>query len=52
MNYENRGVIGVTPESGAGKNRFPHDSRHNAVFETFEEFSKSWKDKDSIITTE
>lgn len=43
MNYENGRATGMTVAEGSGKNRFPHDSRHNAIFETYEEFSKIWK---------
>ena len=53
MNYENGTVTGVTIAKGATANNKPvYDSRHNAIFETFEEFSKTWKHKEKTIKTE
>lgn len=52
MNYENDRVIWASAEKEAAIKSVPHDSRHNAVFETFEEFSKSWKNKRLTIKTE
>ena len=44
MNYKNGAVTGVTIAKGATVNKKAvFDSRHNAIFETFEEFSKTWE---------
>ena len=54
MNYKNGAVTGVTIAKGATVNKKAvFDSRHNAIFETFEEFSKTWdKYKEKTIKTE
>ena len=54
MNYENGTVTGVTVGKGATvNNKSVYDSRHNAIFETYEEFSKTWeKYKEKTIKTE
>ena len=53
MNYENGRASGVTIAEGAKVNRDISDSKHNAIFETYEEFSKTWKkDNNPTIKTE
>lgn len=53
MNYKNGAVAGVGIAVCSASKCKPVDSRHNAIFETFEEFSKTWeKYKDKTIETE
>lgn len=54
MNYENGAVTWVAVAKGAAVNKKAvFDSRHNAMFETYDEFSKTWeKHKGKIIKTE
>ena len=52
MNYKNGAVAGIDIAVCSAVKGRPLDSRHNAIFETFEEFSKTWKDKEKTIKTE
>lgn len=54
MNYRNGAVTGVAIAKGATVNKTAvFESKHNAIFETYEEFSKTWeKYKEKTIKTE
>ena len=53
MNYKNGAVAGIDIAVCSTSKCKPLDSRHNAIFVTFEEFSKTWeKYKEKPIKTE
>lgn len=53
MNYKNGAVAGIDIAVCSASKCKPLDGKHNAIFETFEELSKTWeKYKEKTIKTE
>ena len=53
MNYKNGAVAGLDIAVCSAVKGRPPESKHNMIFETYEEFSKTWeKYKEKTIKTE